>query len=180
MDAAGNYLSLDDETLFRQCEMHTYRSSGPGGQHRNKVSSAVRLHHGPTGLRAHGDESRSQHDNKLVALRRLRMAIALQLRTPIDPAGPPPAVVRECIFAPRGVSTARGLKRLGIGARDKRFWLVASYLLDLLNAVEGRLADAAGGLGITSSNLVTVFQSDRHLLAAAQEIRKRFGQKPLL
>ena len=45
-----DYLSLSNKELFLQCSMDTYRASGPGGQHRNKTESAVRLTHLPTGL----------------------------------------------------------------------------------------------------------------------------------
>ena len=45
-----NYLQLSDSEILKQCQMDTYRASGPGGQHRNKTESAVRLRHGPTGL----------------------------------------------------------------------------------------------------------------------------------
>ena len=53
-------------------EVTTFRASGPGGQHRNKTSSAVRIKHLPTGVIAIAAESRSQHRNRLVALERLR------------------------------------------------------------------------------------------------------------
>jgi hypothetical protein len=45
-----NYLELTDDELMRQCEMDTFKASGPGGQHRNKRESAVRLKHLPTGI----------------------------------------------------------------------------------------------------------------------------------
>ncbi len=175
----ADYLSLDDAALLAQCERHTYRSSGPGGQHRNKVSSAVRLHHIPTGITAHGDDSRSQNDNRVLALKRLRMNLACQLRRPVDPAAPIPPLVAECIFAPRGRGASPDHKRLTIGRKDFRFWPVAAFLLDVLESFEGRLSEAAKYLGITTSNLGTVLQSDRHLLAVAQQIRKAHGQHPL-
>lgn len=168
-------LYLEDEALLAQCDTHTYKSSGPGGQHRNKVSSAVRLHHRPSGLSAHGDDSRSQHDNKRLALKRLRMNLALRLREPIAPADPPPPIVAQCLFTPK-VGTGQ---RLQIGRKDHRFWMVAAWLLDVLEACEGRLADAAARAGISTGNFTSILQDDRHLLAGAQEIRKRFGHRPI-
>jgi peptide chain release factor len=52
------------------------RSSGPGGQHVNKTSSAVRVTHLPTGLSAIAREERSQHRNRRLALARLAEAFA--------------------------------------------------------------------------------------------------------
>jgi peptide chain release factor 1 len=49
----------------------TYRGSGPGGQHRNKTDSAVRITHLPTGLVGSSENHRSQHQNRAEAFRRL-------------------------------------------------------------------------------------------------------------
>jgi ribosome-associated protein len=61
-----------DEELLRECEMETFRSSGPGGQHVNKTESAVRLKHLPTGVVVTSREERSQHRNKALCLQKLR------------------------------------------------------------------------------------------------------------
>lgn len=56
----------------------TYRSSGAGGQHRNKTDSAVRLTHTPTGVVVTATEERSQHENRKVAWERLHTVLADQ------------------------------------------------------------------------------------------------------
>jgi peptide chain release factor len=58
------------------------RSSGPGGQHVNKVSSAIRATHQPTKTQVLVMDSRSQHQNKKIAKSRLEEKVAeLQLET---------------------------------------------------------------------------------------------------
>ena len=62
--------SLD--TLRKEVQFQTLRGTGPGGQHRNKVETAVRATHLPTGITVIATEHRSQHRNKTLALERLR------------------------------------------------------------------------------------------------------------
>src|SRR6516225_7176312 len=74
------WTNLTDSQLLAKCEVDIYRASGPGGQKRNKTSSAVRIRHLPSGLIVIAEESRSQHENRGRALRRLRQALSLRLR----------------------------------------------------------------------------------------------------
>src|SRR5437762_11717259 len=78
-----SWTALSDDQLLAECAIDTYRASGPGGQKRNKTSSAVRLRHPPSGLLVIAEESRSQHENKAKALWRLRQAFYLKIREPL-------------------------------------------------------------------------------------------------
>jgi ribosome-associated protein len=62
----------DLETLQKQVTIETYRAPGPGGQHKNKTETAVRLTHLPSGIVVTGTESRSQAQNRETAFRRLQ------------------------------------------------------------------------------------------------------------
>lgn len=66
------FLPESDEALLRECEVETFRASGPGGQHVNTTESGVRLRHLPSGVVVTSREERSQHRNKATCLRRLR------------------------------------------------------------------------------------------------------------
>jgi protein subunit release factor A len=68
-------LPESDEDLLRECEVDTFRSSGPGGQHVNKTESAVRLTHLPSGVVVTSQQERSQHRNKALCLQKLREKI---------------------------------------------------------------------------------------------------------
>ena len=73
---AGAWHLLPDEALLGQCEVQAHRASGPGGQHRNKTETAVRLVHLPSGVRVEGKDQRSRAQNLRIALGRLREKLA--------------------------------------------------------------------------------------------------------
>ena len=65
----------DRATLEKEVEMTFYRAGGPGGQHRNKTETAVRLVHRRSGVTVTATERRSQAQNRELAWERLIAAI---------------------------------------------------------------------------------------------------------
>lgn len=167
------WAALTDDQLLAQCEVDTYRASGPGGQKRNKTSSAVRLRHPPSGLLVIAEESRSQHENKAKALKRLRRALVLDLRDPV-PRTP------EAVAALPDFATARSAEgRLNLGAKDPRFWPAAGVVLDVLAATAAQVSTAAELLGLTTGNLIDFLETDPKLWQVANRLRATFGLRPL-
>ena len=64
-----------DDDLLAECDVETFRSRGKGGQHVNKVETAVRLRHKPSGIVVSSQKERSQYQNKRNCLVKLRRAI---------------------------------------------------------------------------------------------------------
>ncbi|MBI2463083.1 MAG: peptide chain release factor 2 [Candidatus Spechtbacteria bacterium] len=71
-------VSKEIEVKPQDVEMEAYRSSGPGGQNVNKVSTAVRLKHIPSGITVAVQSERSQADNRNKALEILKEKLYLQ------------------------------------------------------------------------------------------------------
>ena len=92
MENRDEILKLDDSALSARCELEFFKGTGNGGQKRNKSSSAARVRLPEFGVVAEDCTERSQHRNRAAALRKLRLALAYQVRE--SPAVPPERV--EC------------------------------------------------------------------------------------
>lgn len=77
----------DRAALERDCDLTFFIAGGPGGQHRNKVETGVRLTHRPSGITVTATERRSQYENRERAFERMatRLQQAQQRRTPRIP-----------------------------------------------------------------------------------------------
>jgi hypothetical protein len=167
------WLLAADGVLLAQCAVDTYRASGPGGQHRNKTESAVRLRHKPSGLVAHGDESRSQAENKARALKRLREHLALDLRALLPADGWAPSVRLARMIA-------GGTAPLGERTRQTTEYLAAmAELLDVVAAAGAEVAASAARLGITTGALSKLLTHDDRVLRAVNRMRQQRELRPL-
>ena len=170
-DSTDGYLPLDDQALVGQCSVDHYRSSGPGGQKRNKTSSAVRLRHHPTGLSVTAADDRSQRVNTVRAIRRLREAIALHVRAELGlERYQPSELMLSCV-------TSDG--RIAVGQRDGRYFSAVREILDVLAACGMRISDAAEKIGVSTAHLVKFVQSDPKLWERVNQMRAGAGVKPL-
>jgi hypothetical protein len=134
--------TLSEPALLRDCEETRTRRGGPGGQHRNKVETAVVLLHRPTGIAAEASERRSQAENRRVAVRRLRLALAIGHRLPPDPAGP----------SLRWQARTAG-SRITVALDHDDYPALVAEAFDHLAACGWQLPPAAAALGVSPSQL---------------------------
>jgi len=176
MDRSGRnnpnsaWLDQTDTALLADCQVDVYRARGPGGQHRNKTSSAVRLRHGPTGLIVIATESRSQHENRTRALRRLRQAIALNQRTAVDLSEPVPTFLADALGRD---------STLQVNRKHDDYWHIVQYVLDVLFVCEGRISEAAQQLDISTGKLNRFVKRDTKLWEHTNRMRQSFGHPPI-
>lgn len=167
----GDTRWISDQRLLAHCRWEAFRGSGPGGQKRNKTSSAVRVIHEPTGISATASERRSQAQNRKAAIQRLRWRLVQKLRQEIDPSGftAPPWWVQQV--------GADG--RLSIPPASEFYLPAAGLVLDVLAATNGAVAEAARLLHIHTAQLAQFLEDDQRLWAAANELRAAARLKPL-
>lgn len=105
--------ATDRATLEKEVVMSFLRAGGPGGQHRNKVESAVRLFHPPSGITVTATERRSQHQNRDLAFERLiaRLERRNHRPPPRKPTRKPRAAVRERLDAKRQRGATKQARR---------------------------------------------------------------------
>ena len=154
----NKWLEMRDESLSAMCRMQAFKSSGPGGQKVNKTSSAVRLIHNPTGIEVTASESRSQHENRHCALKKMRMKIALEIRSD-------------------------GKKRIDnfeVSMSNPKYPFFAALLLDSLNDYGFQLRGCAQFLGLSTGQLVRLLEKDPVIWRKVNAERKTIGLNTLI
>jgi hypothetical protein len=153
--------NLTDQELLADCRFEAFRGSGPGGQKRNKTSSAVRLTHGPSGISAIAAESRSQQRNRQKALERLRHKIALSVREKPDLARlPDPQLI-------------------AVSCRSENYPAAMGKTLDVLTHSGWKISDAAKLLGVSTGRLVDFLRTDAQLWMEVNRQRHAAGFRGL-
>jgi hypothetical protein len=160
--------ALPPERLLAECEVRFLRRSGPGGQNRNKVETAVVLRHAPTGLAAEANERRSQAENRAEALFRLRIELALQVRQEVGME--PSALWRS--------RCANG--RIIVNPRHDDFPALLAEALDVVHAREMDVKAAAEALGCSPSQLTRFLKDEPRALLLVNGARQDRGLRSLL
>jgi len=158
---------LTIEQLLVDCRVQHTRGTGPGGQHRNKVQTAVVIEHVPTGVHGEASERRSQADNRQQAIQRLRVNLALAFRC--SPQSMPPPLWQQRV--------QRG--RIAVNPDHEDFPALLSIALDTIWAQQFVMATAADALKVTTSQLVKLLKIAPAALVVVNRERQTLGKSPL-
>ena len=158
---------LAESDLLEQCEIRFLRRSGPGGQHRNKVETAVQLVHRPSDVAAEANERRSQAANRAAALARLRLNLALRVRGPerSEPSQRWAARVKA--------------NRIVVSEEHFDYAVLISELFDCLYSHSFELAEAAAHFNMPSAQLVKLMRKSTQVFQELNRCRQQHGLHPL-
>lgn len=143
--------ALSEEELLKDVQIEQTRGSGPGGQHRNRVATEIRLTHQPTGVRGAAGERRQSKDNRRVALFRLRLNLALDCRA-APQSGAPTSPAEFCsseLWQGRVCA-----QKIACNSEHRDFPALLAEALDTLAYFEDDHKRAADALGISNSQFL--------------------------
>jgi len=155
-DDRNNWLRLDDDALFQACRHEFFKAQGRGGQKRNKTSNAIRLTFIPNGITVTDCSGRSQHQNRAIALNRLRCELAMQVRSPDIPEVPADMSIKN---------------------PDYPLWI--ARIIDLLDLNGFDMKPVAEAMGISRSRLLKLLTRDKILWQFMNQCREKLGLPPL-
>ena len=135
---------LPESLLLEQCLVRRTRHTGPGGQHRNKVETAIEIVHKPTGITTFAAERRSQEANRQVAVFRMRLLLAIRLRAVESP---------EVIPSELWISRCRN-QRISCNETHHDYPTLLAEALDAVDAKDYDVRRAAAALGCSMTQLV--------------------------
>lgn len=161
--------ALDDDALLAECVWKRGRDGGPGGQHRNKVETTVYVEHTATCINAKAGERRTVRENKRVALRRLRLALATHHRV-----GVPEGECRSEMWRAR----VRGGK-IVLSTRHRDFPAMLAEALDVIDACGHDMKRASVRLGCSATQLARLVKAHPPAWTLMNEARTRRGLRPL-
>ena len=159
----------DVQRLLEDCDIRRTRASGPGGQHRNKVETAVEITHRPTGLVSLAYERRSQEQNRKVAVFRMRLQLATFHRC-----------VTSAIVEPSTLWQTRCRnQRILCNPDHEDFPAMIAEAMDAVYAKDYDIRPAAAALGCSNSQLVRFLAKAPAALSHVNGARQQIGLRQL-
>ena len=157
--------ALDTEVLLKVCTITRGRASGPGGQHRNKVETHITVEHKPSGIDAQAGERRLAKENKSVAIRRLRLRLAMGIRLDV-PAGD----IRSTLWKTRCVK-----RRIVCNPKHTDFPSLLAEALDVIEACGLDVKKASARLECSTTQLVRFVADHRPSFDQLNQSREDHG-----
>ncbi|MEM0982759.1 MAG: peptide chain release factor-like protein [Planctomycetota bacterium] len=157
--------ALDDDALMDQCTWIRSKGGGPGGQNRNKVETAVEIRHTESGVTAKAGERRSVKENRSVAIKRLRLALATEVRVAV-PAGE----IRSELWRSRVKK-----RRIIVNPKHRDYPSLLAEALDVIDAAGYDLKPAAVRLDCTATQLVRLMSHHPPAFARVNAERDKRG-----
>ena len=168
MSEACHPAALPPEVLHARCQETRTRRSGPGGQHRNKVETAIVLFDPQTEISAEASERRSQADNRRMAIFRLRLNVALGFRLNPSPGDAPSEVwSNRCRDG-----------RISINPSHDDYPALLAEALDRIVACEWDVSAAAEQLQATTSQLVRLLKHEPRAMTLVNRERRQRDLRP--
>lgn len=141
---------LPVDQLMKDCKLTQTRRGGPGGQHRNKTESAVVVTHQPSGIAGQAGERRSQHQNRSVAIQRLRINLALGIRTEVLEPTPPSTLW----------TSRRKNGQIKVNSDHTDFPAILAEALDFCAAENFELENVSHRLQISKTQLINLLKQE--------------------
>jgi len=147
------------------------RSSGPGGQHRNRKATACTATHLPTDISGEATERRRQSENRKMAISRLRRTLAILLRRPI---------VIETYTPTNLWESRRQGDQLPINPKHGDYSAILAETLDVILASDFEMSRASDILKVSNSQLLKIVSHDKAAMTWLNDQRKERDLKPLI
>lgn len=169
MDPSLHPARLSVEQLLNVCSIKRTRGSGPGGQHRNKVETAIVITHGPSGIVGQASEKRHQNQNREIAIERLRINLALAIRSL-----PKPGDQNSLSPSELWMSRVKAAK-ISVSPKHTDYPSLLAEALDAIHVQQFDVAAAAKSLQISTSQLVKFLKNCPAAIESVNQKRVELG-----
>jgi len=157
------------DVLMKECTLTRGRASGPGGQHRNKVETHITILHKPSGVEGQAGERRLAKENQSVAMKRLRLNLAIQIRLEV-----PLGEVRSELWKSRCRN-----RKIVCSLKHEDFPSLLAEALDVIEACGYDMSKATTRLQCSGSQLVRMLAGHPPALVKFNDERRLRSMRPL-